>query len=75
METTDIIASILVGLALVMAILSTIIRTALNDFFEDMGVGMVVYWLPGDILLFLIEAGLFILVIATAIYGQRISRT
>ncbi|MFX0013152.1 MAG: hypothetical protein ACFFB2_04930 [Promethearchaeota archaeon] len=74
METNEIIAVVLITLALIMAILSTSIRTALNDLFEGMGVGMIMYWLPGDIVLLFIEVGIFILIIATAIYGQRVSR-
>lgn len=59
MEITDILAAILVVLALLIAIFSTDIRNALNN----------------DLLLFIIELSLFIGVIALAIIGQTISRS
>ncbi|MFX1282965.1 MAG: hypothetical protein ACFFB5_04885 [Promethearchaeota archaeon] len=59
MEITDILAAIFVVLALVIAIFSTNIRNALNN----------------DLLLFIIEAGLLIGVIALAVIGQTISRS
>ncbi|UCG03153.1 MAG: hypothetical protein JSW11_04020 [Candidatus Heimdallarchaeota archaeon] len=74
MENNEIIAVVLITLALIMAILSTPIRTAFNDLFEGIGIGMIMYWLPGDILLLFIEVGLLVLIIATAIYGQRVSK-
>ncbi len=67
METPDIIASILVVLALVIAILSTPIRSAFGDIMGSTG--------TGDLALFAIEVILFIGIIAVAIYGQTYSRT
>lgn len=67
METPDIIASILVVLALVIAILSTPIRKSFGEMMGSTG--------TGDLVLFAIEALLFIGIIAVAIYGQTYSRT
>ncbi|MHA2303767.1 MAG: hypothetical protein ACXACU_00145 [Candidatus Hodarchaeales archaeon] len=66
METPDIIASILVVLALIIAILSTPIRSAFGDMMGSTG--------TGDLALFAIEAILFIGIIAVAIYGQTYSK-
>ena len=67
MEIPDIIASILVVLALIIAILSTPIRKAVGDLMGSTG--------TGDLVLLAIEAILFIGIIAIAIYGQTYSRT
>jgi hypothetical protein len=67
MEIPDIIASILVVLALIIAILSTPIRNTIGDIMGSTG--------TGDLVLLAIEAILFIGIIAIAIYGQTYSRT
>ena len=64
MELVDLIAVICVILAVVLAIFSTTIRDSFLDTLGPMA----------DIIIFVIEAGLLIIVIGAAIYGQTISR-
>jgi hypothetical protein len=64
MELNDTIAVICVILAVVLAIYSTPVRNMLLEAVGPMG----------DLVLFIIEAGLLAIVIITAIRGQNVSR-
>jgi len=64
MELADIIALICVILAVLLAIFSAPIRESLLDMLGPIA----------DVVIFVILAGLLIIVIGAAIYGQRISR-